>query len=169
VRESAGAFWDWSSEVYARPGIAETCLALQDRHGADVNLLLWSLWLARLGRELDAQAAARAIAMSWAWQGGTTGRLRQIRRDAKLAAAAESDPAREQLLRKLHRACAEAELAAERVEQHGLDRLSSGCAPSQLPPGELASMNLARVLPPGMADDAGPRAIMAAALNSVGE
>ena len=37
-------FWDFSLEIYAKPGVAQACLALQDECGADVNLLLFCCW-----------------------------------------------------------------------------------------------------------------------------
>ena len=42
-------FWEFSIRVYAEPGIAETCLALQERHGADINVVLYCLWVAQHG------------------------------------------------------------------------------------------------------------------------
>lgn len=59
-------FWAFSLGLYDRPGVAEACLALQDRHGADVNLLLLGFWRARQGYagwamgEIDRAAAAVA-------------------------------------------------------------------------------------------------------------
>jgi len=44
--------WVFSLSVYAWPGVAEACLALQDRHGLEVNFLLAALWLADLGHDL---------------------------------------------------------------------------------------------------------------------
>jgi uncharacterized protein (TIGR02444 family) len=35
---------DWAVAAWARPGVAEACLDLQDRHGQCVALLLWRLW-----------------------------------------------------------------------------------------------------------------------------
>lgn len=62
------AFWDFSLALYARPGVAPACLRLQARRGADVNLLLYCLWLGaekarRLSRaEIDAlRAQVRTI------------------------------------------------------------------------------------------------------------
>jgi len=40
-------FWEFSLDVYARSGVAQACLSLQDRHGCDVNVLLLCLWLAK--------------------------------------------------------------------------------------------------------------------------
>ncbi len=42
-------FWDFSIRTYAKAGVAEACLALQERHGADVNVLLFCLWAAGRG------------------------------------------------------------------------------------------------------------------------
>lgn len=44
-----GGFWRFSVALYGRPGAAEACLALQDRHGADVTLLLAGFWRAHKG------------------------------------------------------------------------------------------------------------------------
>ena len=42
---AGNAFWRFSLAFYARPGVAEALLALQDRAGRDVNLMLYALWL----------------------------------------------------------------------------------------------------------------------------
>lgn len=34
----------WAVEIYARPGVADACLVLQDRWGLDVNLVLFAMW-----------------------------------------------------------------------------------------------------------------------------
>ena len=38
-------FWEYSVQQYARPGVADTCLVLQDEHTLDVNMLLYAAWL----------------------------------------------------------------------------------------------------------------------------
>jgi len=48
---AGGAFWRFSLDAYGRPGVAAACLDLQDRHGCDVNLILYALWLGRAGGE----------------------------------------------------------------------------------------------------------------------
>ena len=40
-----GALWRFSVAFYARPGVSEALIALQDRAGVDVNLMLFALWL----------------------------------------------------------------------------------------------------------------------------
>ena len=42
-------FWEFSIRVYAESGVAEACLALQNRLGADINVVLYCLWVAQKG------------------------------------------------------------------------------------------------------------------------
>ena len=44
------ALWRFSLTFYARPGVSEALIALQDRAGFDVNLMLFALWLGVSGR-----------------------------------------------------------------------------------------------------------------------
>lgn len=48
-------FWNFSLQTYAKPKIADLCLELQERFGADVNLILFMLWAAAQGRRLEPQ------------------------------------------------------------------------------------------------------------------
>ena len=43
-------FWDFSLRVYGSEGVPEACLVLQERHGIDVNVLLYCCWLGASGR-----------------------------------------------------------------------------------------------------------------------
>ena len=57
-RENAAAgegFWRFSLAFYARPGVADALIALQDRAESEVNLVLFGLWLGVIrGRRLAA-------------------------------------------------------------------------------------------------------------------
>src|SRR5260370_35545910 len=79
-------FWRFSLAFYARPGVAEALIALQDRAGRDVNLVLFALWLGVYRRRrLDAAelaAAATAIAAPNAAAAVPCRRLRR-RRNAR--------------------------------------------------------------------------------------
>ena len=44
------ALWRFSLAFYARPGVSEALIGLQDRAGLDVNLVLFALWLGVSGR-----------------------------------------------------------------------------------------------------------------------
>lgn len=50
------SLWRFSLDRYARRGVAETCLWMQERIGADVNIVLAALWAASEGRRLDRAA-----------------------------------------------------------------------------------------------------------------
>ncbi len=77
-------FWAFSLAVYARPGIPAACLELQERHGADVNLVLAALWAAYsgLGR-LDAADWERLEGVVGAFHREVVRPLRTARRALK--------------------------------------------------------------------------------------
>jgi uncharacterized protein (TIGR02444 family) len=59
------ALWRFSLVFYERPGVADALIALQDRSGFDVNLILFAVWLGISGRRLldgDTLAAAERAA-----------------------------------------------------------------------------------------------------------
>lgn len=102
-------FWDFSLATYARPGVAEACLALQDRLGLDVNLLLFCLWAGRCGRRLEAAELRRLRAAAQPWHEAVVLPLRGVRRRLK----GSGEPAHEALRQRVKRD----ELEAERLEQ----------------------------------------------------
>jgi len=105
------AFWRFSLEGYERPGVAALCLALQDRDGRDVNILLLALYAGLvLGRKFDTADIAALETASAAWQDQVTQPLRAARRSLK-AWAADPDAAA------LRRSVEAAELDAERLAQ----------------------------------------------------
>src|SRR5690606_30758862 len=77
------SFWDFSLRVYDRPGVAAACLALQDGHGLDVNLVLLAAWEAARGGELDGALAARLRQFGEAYQADVMRPLRRARRALK--------------------------------------------------------------------------------------
>jgi uncharacterized protein (TIGR02444 family) len=165
VLSTAGdSFWTWSLAVYGEPAVAPICLGLQDRYGADVNLVLFALWLARCRRELDLPSVGRVRSISAGWQGRATAPLRTVRRMIKRELAAEHDSERQRLMSELHRATATAELAAERVEQHDLACLLDSCPERSTKPSLLAAINLGRVLPAAAMADAQLRELIDAVL-----
>ena len=59
--DAAEAFWRFSLMVYARPGVADALIGLQDRDGHNVNLVLYGLWLGLChATALDGAALSRA-------------------------------------------------------------------------------------------------------------
>ncbi len=99
--ERAAAFWRWSLASY--PKVEQTLLVLQDRYGADVNLVLFCAWIGRLTPE--ALEAAEAVARPW--REDVVEPLRRLRRQLKQRP--EAAGLREQVKA--------AELEAERLAQ----------------------------------------------------
>jgi uncharacterized protein (TIGR02444 family) len=85
--------WDWALAAYARPGVADACLQLQDRHDQNVPLLLWAVWARAGDRDLIGTAAATARA----WDAAAVSRLREVRRALKSPSPPVEDAAREAL------------------------------------------------------------------------
>lgn len=113
------SFWDFSLRVYAVPSVAQACLELQDRCGADVNLVLLALYAASLGRQLNAQSFRTLDDAVCAWRRDVVEPLRSVRRCLKSALAGfegeESQALRELVMR--------AELRAEQTQQSRLAAL----------------------------------------------
>jgi len=119
----ANPFWRWSLRVYRAPGVQEACLALQDRCGADVNLLLFCGWVGLAGRALDQRLLRQATACVGRWQAEVVAPLRAVRRTLKHGAS--TGPTAEPALA-LRRRIAALELEAESVEQALLFELACG-------------------------------------------
>ena len=109
--------WDWVLEGYARPGVPETCLALQDDYGQNTSLLLW----AARSRLADAAALAEAARTARAWDETTLVPLRAVRRNLKAPSPPVEDQAREGLREDVKAA----ELRAERVLIETLERIGA--------------------------------------------
>ncbi|MFN3890730.1 MAG: TIGR02444 family protein [Beijerinckiaceae bacterium] len=94
--ESGSDFWRFSLSIYRMDGVPPACLALQDGHGLDVNLMLFSLWLASNGRAVSAGELREADDAVSEWRENAVVALRGVRRylrsppaafDASFAAA----------------------------------------------------------------------------------
>src|SRR5271170_3257458 len=113
------AFWRFSLALYARPGVADALIGVQDRAARDVNLILFGLWLgASRGRILTAAALAGAEAAIAPIASAAVAPLRRLRRQLK--AVAEPD------VQALRRRIAGLEIAAERRVQYRLAAQFSG-------------------------------------------
>ncbi|MFN4089598.1 MAG: TIGR02444 family protein [Alphaproteobacteria bacterium] len=141
------SLWDWSLATYERPGVAAACLALQDRHGLDVNLLLAAVWAGASGRGLD-PAAMRELAASVArWHGEVVRPLRALRRRLK------HDPhgIDAEAAGRVRARIAAVELDAEQAEQLAIEAqvlATASCdAARRANPRETARANLAALAP----------------------
>jgi uncharacterized protein (TIGR02444 family) len=163
--DDAEAFWSWSCERYARPGVGEACLGLQDRWGAIVNLLLLGCWLADGHRALTLGQAARASGSAAAFQITVVRPLRETRRMLRRLEAEAAEP-RRTALSELRRSVAADELAAERIEQCQLQLLVADCPADARPALSLAMANLAALMPPEIVRSPGLERLVARILEA---
>ncbi|MFZ2005341.1 MAG: TIGR02444 family protein [Stellaceae bacterium] len=107
---AAEAFWRFSLMIYARPGIADALIGLQDRDGHNVNLILFGVWLGLCETiRLDAAGLACAKAAIAGIDRDVVIPLRDLRRALK----PDPDPD----IRALRRRVLALEIAAERRVQ----------------------------------------------------
>lgn len=109
-----GPHWQFALSLYGQPGVAESCLALQDRYGVDVNVLLIALFaLTERGVALNSQDVKHADDAVRAWRREVVQPLRGIRRRLKSGPSPAPSPATEDLRSRIKKA----ELDAEQIEQ----------------------------------------------------
>lgn len=112
MAEQQNLLWDYALDVYARAGVMEACLCLQDRANIDVILLLAAGYLGHTGRGLNEQELQRYAALGAMPRQHFVLPLRKLRRELDESAASPAQQA-------CYGALKEAELAAEcwQVEQ----------------------------------------------------
>src|SRR6266481_6661961 len=126
--------WHFSCAFYAQPGVSEALLALQDRAGLDVNLILFALWrgacgLGRLSRA-EVMAAERCAGPIRA---AIVLPLRALRR--KLRSDRDAD------IQRLRERIKTLEIAAERIIQRRLARLAGTLASDTAPDRKSTRLN----------------------------
>jgi len=139
MADPASPFWTFSLALYRTPGVPDACLEAQDASGADVNVLLFALWLAREGRRLDVEDMRAADAAVALWREEVVRSLRRARRALRAAPAgfpAEGAGALRDAVKKV-------ELESERLQQEALFALrpvAAWGAPAD--PAEAAARNI---------------------------
>jgi uncharacterized protein (TIGR02444 family) len=156
-------FWSFSVALYGRPGVAPACLALQDRFGCDVNLLLFAIWAAQSGAELGPQDFERLDGAVAPWRTGVVEPIRAIRRRLK----ADPHGAAPELAEACRQALLKAELEAERAAQELLARALPLPAAAEALERERARLNLEAYLAWRGIDSAIARQLAATVLAAV--
>ena len=119
--------WDFMTTTYKGPGVEKACLALQNRLGVDVNIVLFCIWLAYRGAGSAnlAQYLGSALKLSRSWQSTMVEPLRAARNNLKdhIEATGMSGPAKEAAaaLRERIKVC---ELEMEQMETLALHALA---------------------------------------------
>ena len=119
---ASGDLWEFSLKLYAEPGVAASCLSLQDQHGFDVNLVLFCIWYGCRHGELTDDLLKTALETSDRWRETVVRPLRSLRtlikRDLKESAYSSSSE-----ISVLRDRIKTAELDAERIQQQELEKL----------------------------------------------
>ena len=118
-------FWRFSLAVYAAPGVADECLALQDTRGVDVNVLLFCAWLGSRRVVLTQEHLVVIESAVRPWRERVVQPLRGLRRDIKV----RPDAAHESIAA-LRKDVAALELRAEQIEQAMLHEMAHAMEPA---------------------------------------
>ncbi|MBO6720172.1 MAG: TIGR02444 family protein [Rhizobiaceae bacterium] len=137
--------WTFSLDRYGRDGVAETCLWLQQRLGADVNIVLASLYAGDQGKGLS-KVELRAIV-----EGGPGEWHREVvvpLRQARVFTKSQVSGADAGSIATFRSEVKQMELAAEKWEQRLIERHLDGVAAgaSDEAPSAIALENLAQYL-----------------------
>ena len=131
--ENGSDFWRFSLSLYRMEGVPPACIALQDGHGLDVNLMLFALWLASQGRSIAAAEMTEADEAVGAWRSEAVVALRGVRRFLREPPAALDSRAAAALRERIKAV----ELESERLQQEALFALRPAaewgvaCAPDR--------------------------------------
>ena len=111
--------WRLSLQLYRQPGVADSCIQLQDEAGVDVNILFFLLWLAQQRRAFTAGEVEWIESKAGPWRDATVIPLRNVRRALKMPPALIAGPNAELFRTKIKAI----ELEAERLQQEALYEL----------------------------------------------
>ena len=141
-------FWSYSLTQYSNPDCETFCLDAQNTHGLDVNLILFSVWLATQNRILNLDLLPRFIKQH---QQGIVTPLRDLR--IKMKAKAHSN----EQISNLRDSVKRLELQAEQLEQWWLFQHSTTLSESdkQIDPVAIAKANLKQVYELGVGSNEG--------------
>ena len=125
--EQHESFWDYSVRTYGKPGVADACLALQDRHGLDVNVLLFCCWFGCTRGVMDEPLWERVLAFSEAWADNVVRPLRAARTWMKHTGCTQPEISNDECKR-LREEIKRTELKAERLQENSLQELAEDTA-----------------------------------------
>ena len=119
----AASFWNYSVRTYGKPGVADACLALQDRHGLDVNVLLFCCWFGCTRGLVDESLWDRILTFSEPWAENVVRPLRAVRTWMKHTGCTQLDISKDQCI-ELREEIKRIELKAEQLQENTLQSLA---------------------------------------------
>lgn len=118
---SIETFWGFSARTYQCESVPAACLALQNQHGADVNVLLFCCWVGASRGEFETDSYESVMAFAHRWAENVVQPLRGARTWMKLNGPPDQQRVDEQFTHLRERIKA-VELEAEHLQQ---DRMQS--------------------------------------------
>lgn len=126
--QDSSALWQFSLALYAAPGVSHACIQLQDHWQANINLILWLVWLEQRNQPVDSDLIVQAEAAIVPWSEQTLQPLRALRRligSQRANHTSEANNSNEAIKEDLYQQLKAAELLAEKIEQRTLVQLSN--------------------------------------------
>lgn len=114
-------FWEFSLRVYKDPEVAQSCLSLQNRHGLDVNMLLFCCWYGTAYGKIPVPLLTQAYHHSTDWRRHVVQPLRSTRTWMKNTG--KPGPGTESEFEVLRAQIKSVELSAEKMQQQALERM----------------------------------------------
>ena len=114
-------FWNFSLEVYSKKAVSDACIALQEKCGVDVNILLFCCWTASVGHPVLAKHEVALLCRTAAdWNNDIVQKLRNIRKsfifkDYECNEAAVRN-LQKQVLEAIPRLCSQSALMSAKTE-----------------------------------------------------
>ena len=125
-------FWNFSVRTYRTEGVPAACLALQDERGADVNVLLFCMWVGATRGELGDGVYGEALRYSEEWCSNVVAPLRRARTWMKRQGC-HSRPTPTDECMALREKVKGVEFAAEKMQEETLESLVADIAAVELP------------------------------------
>lgn len=113
------AFWDFSIHIYALPQVEQSCLALQNQHQLDVNLMLLALWLSyekQTFLETNQWQQLVSVALPWQEMIKPLRKSRLLIKNSSIAWPSDFQTETRQSLAKI-------EISAEHMQQLALEKV----------------------------------------------
>lgn len=111
-------FWNYSTQIYQLPEVADICLHLQNTCAADVNILLYCCWTGDQRIALTTDDIQALLNISSPWQSAVLKPLREARKVLKHQIIAMPAELHNKTLNNL----AEMEINAEHMEQLNMEK-----------------------------------------------
>lgn len=122
MTKQSTSFWNFSNQLYAREGVADACLALQEQFHLDVNLVLFCFWSAHCHASVSDEEWQQILEFSTQWNSHVVQPLRNVRIWMKTGAENQAKNKGIQIETLRNRIKLD-ELAAEKIQQERIEDL----------------------------------------------